>query len=119
LLKQTQKAVKFNEVEAEYLAEQRLGRVATVSSAREPHVVPVAYEFDGSYIYFSGWNLARSRKFRNILDNNRVAFVVDDFASTNPWRPRGIEVRGVAEKMDCDGTLCVRIVPLRKVSWGL
>jgi len=120
LMKEKLSGVKFSEKEAEYLAEQTLGRIATASPRLEPHVVPVAFEFDGSYIYFGGWNLERSLKFRNIMSNNKVAFVVDDLVSTRPWRVRGIEIRGFAEKVECEeGRLCVRITPTRKVSWGL
>ena len=120
MMKEKQVGVKFNEKEAEYLAEQRIGRIATASPNLEPHVVPVGFEFDGSYIYFGGWNLERSLKFRNIMRNNKVAFVVDDLVSTRPWRVRGIEIRGFAEKVECEeGRLCVRITPTRKVSWGL
>jgi len=71
-------AVRFSEKESTFLKEQRLGRIATVSSNMQPHVVPVAFEFDGSYLYFGGWNLKNSLKFKNILQNNKVAFVVDD-----------------------------------------
>ena len=120
MMKEKQESVKFTEKEAEYLAEQRLGRVATASPDLEPHVVPVGFEFDGSYIYFGGWNLGRTLKFRNIMRNNKVAFVVDDLVSMRPWRVRGIEIRGIAEKVECDeGRVCVRITPTRKVSWGL
>jgi pyridoxamine 5'-phosphate oxidase family protein len=77
-------AVRFSENESAFLKEQRLGRIATVSSNMQPHVVPVAFEFDGSYLYFGGWNLKNSLKFRNILQNNKVAFVVDDLVSVNP-----------------------------------
>ncbi len=119
MLEQRYPTPKFTEKEAEYLVEQKLGRVATTSSSMEPHVVPVVYEFDGTYIYFGGWNLAKSLKYRNILENDRVAFVVDDLASARPWRARGIEIRGIAEKMECEGSVCVRITPLRKVSWEL
>src|SRR5438876_12062314 len=119
-MKEKQVGVKFSEKEAEYLAEPRLGRIATASPNQEPHDVPVGFKFDGSYIYFGGWNLERSLKFRNIMRNNKVAFVVDDLVSTRPWRVRGIEIRGVAEKVECEeGRLCVRITPTRKVSWGL
>ncbi|TLY14033.1 MAG: PPOX class F420-dependent oxidoreductase [Thaumarchaeota archaeon] len=119
-MKEKQESVKFTEKEAEYLVEQRLGRVATASPDLEPHVVPVGFEFDGSYIYFGGWNLERSLKFRNIMRNNKVAFVVDDLVSMRPWRVRGIEIRGFAEKVECEeGRVCVRITPTRKVSWGL
>ena len=49
----------FSERESKYLKEQRLGRIATVSPDIQPHVVPVAFEFDGSYFYFGGWNLEK------------------------------------------------------------
>src|SRR5438445_5761260 len=99
-MKEKQVGVKFSEKEAEYLAEQRLGRIATASPDLEPHVVPVGFEFDGSYIYFGGWNLERSLTFRNIMRNNKVAFDVDDLVSTRPWRVRGVEIREVTEKVD-------------------
>jgi pyridoxamine 5'-phosphate oxidase family protein len=82
----------------------------------QPHVVPVAFEFDGTYIYFGGWNLKNSLKFKNILKNNKVAFVVDDLISITPWKPRGIEVRGMAEILR--GNDYIKIVPFKKLSWG-
>ena len=109
----------FSEEEAEYLAENILGRLATVSPEDQPHVVPVAYRFDGTSIYFGGFNLNRSLKFRNIMRNNKVAFVVDDLDSSKPWRPRGIEVRGYAEAYKIGQSVGVRITPTRKSSWGL
>lgn len=118
MMSQKSSTVRFTEREAEYLMEKQLGRIATVSS-EGPHVVPIVYEFDGRYIYFSGWNLKKSQKFRNIRRNNRVALVVDDLAPVGRWAPRGIEIRGLAEAIEKDGYLYVRITPLRKVSWGL
>jgi len=114
------RAVQFSEGEAEYLAENFLGRVATSSVSGQPHVVPVAYKFDGSTIIFGGWNLTKSLKFRNMMANDKVAFVVDDLVSTNPWRVRGVEVRGRAEPMTSkDGVTMIRIIPLNIRSWGL
>ncbi|HKX14629.1 MAG TPA: hypothetical protein VJN19_05510, partial [Propionibacteriaceae bacterium] len=57
----------------------------------------------------------------------KVAFVVDDLASVNPWRVRGIEIRGEADVLDTGGTELgpgfdpemFRITPKRIVSWGL
>jgi pyridoxamine 5'-phosphate oxidase family protein len=57
----------------------------------------VAFEFDGICFYFGGWKLKNSLKFKNILQNNKVAFVVDDLISDNPWTPIGLEVKGIAE----------------------
>ena len=44
--------------------------------------------------------------------------VIDDLASTDPWRPRGIEVRGRAEAVNAPRAL-IRIHPRRIVSWGI
>ena len=57
----------------------------------------------------------------------RLAFVVDDLESVNPWTPRGIEVRGLAELHDEGGEsfgsgwdrAWIRILPQRIVSWGI
>jgi pyridoxamine 5'-phosphate oxidase family protein len=113
-------SVLFSEAEAQYLAENFIGRVATSSRAGQPHVVPVNYAFDGSTITFGGRNLARSLKFRNLMANEKVAFVVDDLVSGDPWKARGVEVRGRAEPVvSADGVSAIRIIPLNIRSWGL
>ena len=56
----------LTEREACFLCRGGIARLATVSQDGQPHVVPVAYEFDGQFLYFSGSNLARSLKFRHI-----------------------------------------------------
>ena len=110
----------FSDAEAEYLAENFIGRVATASTSGQPHVVPVGYRFDGSAVTFGGWNLAKSLKFRNLMSNDKVAFVVDDVVSTKPWKVRGIEIRGKAELVTSgDGVSMIRVIPLNIRSWGL
>ncbi|MDG6991461.1 MAG: PPOX class F420-dependent oxidoreductase [Nitrososphaerota archaeon] len=109
----------FTESEATYLAENFLGRVATVSRGGHPHVVPVSYKFDGKTIAFGGWGLESSLKYKHLMANPHVAFVVDDIASTDPWRVRGIEVRGEAELTTSDGVSMIVIFPLNIRSWGL
>ena len=110
----------FSDAEAGYLAENFIGRVATTSPDGQPHVVPVGYRFDGSAITFGGWNLTKSLKFRNLMANAKVAFVVDDLVSTKPWKVRGVEIRGKAEPVTTkDGVTMIRIIPLNIRSWGL
>ena len=56
-----------------------------------------------------------------------MAVVIDDLASTSPWRVRGIEIRGVADILDTGGQeigpgfdpAMFRIRPRRIISWGL
>ncbi|HVB12133.1 MAG TPA: PPOX class F420-dependent oxidoreductase [Nitrososphaerales archaeon] len=111
--------ISFSDEEVDYLEQNRLARVATSSRSNQPHVVPVTYEFDGNFFYFGGWNLDKSLKFRNIQNNNHVALVIDDLATIKPWRPRGIEVRGIAEVQENNDGQYVKITPTHKISWGL
>lgn len=61
----------------------------------------------------------KSLKFRNLMSNAKVAFVVDDVVSLNPWRVRGVEVRGEARPSVSDGVTMVRVIPLNIRSWGM
>ena len=111
----------FTEAELAYLAGGRqLARLATVGRDGTPHVVPVAFIFNAvrETIDVGGRDLERTRKFRDIARTGRAAIVIDDLASTDPWHPRGIEVRGRAEAIAMPTPL-IRIHPERIVSWGL
>jgi pyridoxamine 5'-phosphate oxidase family protein len=111
----------FSEAERRYLAGGRqLGRIATVGADGTPHVVPVAWIYNAvrDTIDIGGSELERSKKFRDVARSGRVAIVIDDLASTDPWRPRGIEVRGRGEAIALPTPL-IRIHPERIVSWGL
>src|SRR2546428_13238087 len=89
----------FTPKEIEYMASQRLGRLATVSATGEPHVVPVGFRYNAELdtIDIGGHGIGSSKKFRDIARNANVAFVVDDVLP--PWRPRFIEIRGRAETL--------------------
>ena len=119
----------FTEKETEYLRGQRLGRLATVGSDGSPHVVPVGFRLDpdGHAIEVGGHGLSASKKWHDLQANPRIAFVVDDLESVNPWTPRGIEIRGRAE-LHSDGgqkfgsgwdSAWISIMPHRIVSWGI
>jgi pyridoxamine 5'-phosphate oxidase family protein len=120
----------FTEKEIEYLRGQRLGRLATVDTDSSPHIAPVGFRVDAEAgtIQIGGHGLSRSKKWRDLHANPRVAFVVDDLASVDPWTPRGIEVRGHAELHDQGGeqlfghgwdSAWFSIVPQRIISWGI
>jgi pyridoxamine 5'-phosphate oxidase family protein len=111
---------KFTEDERKYLSERRLGRIATVGKDGTPHVVPVGWRYnpERESIDVGGRDFARTKKFRDARRSGRAAIVIDDLASTDPWRPRGIEVRGRAETLDGDRPM-IRIHPERIVSWGI
>jgi pyridoxamine 5'-phosphate oxidase family protein len=88
----------FSDEEVAYLRSQRLARLATVAPDGQPDVVPVGFEFDGTHLYVGGLDPARTRKFRNVqAGNTKVALVIDDLASVNPWSPRYLRIYGTAE----------------------
>jgi pyridoxamine 5'-phosphate oxidase family protein len=118
----------FTEAELDYLRGQRLGRLATVGPDGAPQAKPVGFGYNPELgtIDIGGWNMARSRKFRNVEADPRVSVVVDDIASITPWRVRGIEIRSRAETIREEIDLpqgmrsaAIRIHPDRIIAWGL
>ena len=111
----------FRPAEIVYLAGGRqLGRIATVGADGTPHVVPVAFIYNAARdtIDIGGHELEETKKFRDVRRSGRAAIVVDDLAGTEPWHPRGIEVRGRGEAIAMPTPL-IRNHPERIVSWGL
>jgi pyridoxamine 5'-phosphate oxidase family protein len=119
----------FTDAQIAYLNSQRLCRLATVGPSGQPHVVPVAYRYNPQLdtIDIGGHDFAKRKKFQDVSHDPRVALVVDDIASTNPWRVRGIEIRGEAEVLMTGGTdlgpgfdpEMFRVTPRRVLAWGL
>jgi pyridoxamine 5'-phosphate oxidase family protein len=126
----------LSQSEIEYLRSQHIARIATVSISSEdgnmavqPDVVPVGFDYEGGYLYVSGINLLKSTKYKNILKNHKVAVVIDDLKTVDPWDPRGIKIYGDADVvsrqdgyMDQTGHSVhkyIRIRPSKKWSWGI
>ena len=116
----------FSKDELDYLADRRLGRLATIGADGLPHVVPLGWSYNPALdtIDVGGRDLARTRKFRNVRANPKVALVIDDVLP--PWRPRCVMVRGEAEALEeatsADGERLgpiIRIHPTQVISWGL
>ncbi len=111
----------FRKPELDYMAGGRqLGRLATVGADGTPHVVPVAFIYNAvrDTIDVGGYELADTKKFRDVARTGRAAIVIDDVGAGDSWRPRGIEVRGRGEAIAMPTPL-IRIHPERIVSWGL
>lgn len=119
----------FTPAEIEYLQSQRLARLATAGLDGQPHVVPVSYRYNAEHdsIDIGGHDFAKRRKFRQVQENPKVAVVVDDLVSMDPWTPRAIEIRGDASILSAGGKEIMpafdndmfRIMPSRIVSWGV
>ena len=120
----------FTDAEINYLTTQRLGRLATVGADGQPHVVPVGFRYNQNEdaIEIGGHGgFAKRKKYRDVTHNPRVAFVIDDVPSVNPWTVRGIEIRGQAQVLATGGkelgpgfdSEMFRIRPSRIISWGI
>jgi pyridoxamine 5'-phosphate oxidase family protein len=117
----------FTEKELEYLAGQRLGRIATVGQDGQPHVVPTSFRHNQELdaIEVGGMRMSQTKKVRDVRHGGRATIVVDDVLP--PWQPRMIEIRGTAEVVTYGGKAfgdnfddtIVRIHPRRIISFGI
>src|ERR1700759_939597 len=91
----------FEDFEIAYLNSQRLGRLATQQRNGTLQASPVGFTYNAALgtIDIGGRAMAASQKFRNVATHGRVAFVVDDLASLDPWRVRCLEIRGRGEAL--------------------
>jgi len=120
----------FTEAEVEYIKSQRVGRIATIGPDGQPHVVPVGFRYnpETDSIDIGGRaGVTRRKHYRDLARNPKVAFVIDDVPSVNPWTIRGIEIRGEAEVLTSGGQTIqpffapemIRIHPKRLIAWGI
>lgn len=85
-----------------FVAQQRVGRLATVDRSGGPYVVPICYIYDGQAIYSPLDEKPkqvppdRLRRVRNILDNPHVCLLVDEY--DEDWQQlRYVQIHGLAE----------------------
>jgi pyridoxamine 5'-phosphate oxidase family protein len=116
----------FKPHEIDYLKSADLGRLATIQPDGTLQNSPVGFSYNDQLgtIDVVGYNMSKSRKFRNLATNNTVALVVDDIASRSPWRVRCLEIRGTAEQAEArtaDGidSAIIRITARRIISFGI
>ena len=117
----------FTDDEIAYLRSQPIARLATLDTGGQPDVVPLAFEFDGTFFWVggSGPTVLGTRKFRNVQSGNQqVALVVDDVVSFDPFIARSIRVYGQAEtpfeRIGMVGPgYYMRITPTISWSWNL
>lgn len=116
----------FTDEELDYLRSQPLARLATLDEDDQPDVMPVAFELDGDVIWVGGGaSVLRTRKMRNVAaGRRRVALVIDDLVSFDPFIVRGIRIYGEAEPpVDRVGMVgpghYLKITPTTSWSWNL
>jgi nitroimidazol reductase NimA-like FMN-containing flavoprotein (pyridoxamine 5'-phosphate oxidase superfamily) len=134
--------MRLKKAEREFVAFQRVCRVATVSRKGVPHNVPVCPILDGDRIYFA--SEAGAVKVRNIQATAQVALTFDEY--TEAWSGlQGILIRGMGRTIEAGpafrrirkllyqrfpqyedyasleekDTVIVEVTPTRAFSWGL
>ncbi len=118
---------RFTPAEIEFLKAHRLGRLATLSTNADLHVVPNSFRYnpETDTLDLGGHTLTATKKYHDALRHGRVAFVVDDFAPEG--FPRFVEVRGTVEAVPEGGQAInpkfppaiLRLTPTYIVSIGL
>ncbi len=136
----------LNGPDAEFLQDARIGHLASVNSAGQPHVIPVCFAFDGRTVYSvldrkpKSAPVVRLRRVKNILANPKVSLVVDHYEED--WaRLRYVLLLGAAElltegdewaaslellrekypqyqEMDLADSPVIKITPERLVGWS-
>jgi PPOX class probable F420-dependent enzyme len=82
---------------ADFVAWERVCRVATTGAAGVPHLVPVCHVVAGGKIYFASGDDAR--KAKNLRDNPRVTVTVDVYS--DHWGTlKGVMVQGRARLIE-------------------
>ncbi len=110
----------FTDNELAYIKSQPLARLATTADDGQPDNVPVGFRFDGTHFIIIGYNLTESRKYKNIeAGQHKVALVIDDLVSVDPWQPRGLRVYGTAELTLHEGRPAIQITPDISWSWQI
>src|SRR6266567_1816038 len=117
----------FTVSELEYLAQQRLGRIATVGLLGQPHVVPTSFRYNPEHdaIDVGGLRMSQTKKLRDVQRTGLASIVIDDVLP--PWQPRMIEIRGSAAVVSEGGKAInerfedtiVRIQPTRIIAYGV
>lgn len=129
--------MKFISKETAFLKKNEVCRLATASRDAKPHLTPVCYIFrEGHFYIVTDYD---TKKYKNVLENPKVALVVDVY---NPNKAvavegeveileRGEEFKRVSnlfyKKFDWarkdpweEGeSPILKIKPLKKASWGL
>lgn len=120
---------KLTPTQIEYLAGQRLARLATAGADHRPHVVPTSFKYNRELgtLDMGGMHVETTKKYRDVQANGWAALVVDDIVSTDPWTVRMLEIRGRAETVDEGGNTLgpgfggsfIRLHPTKINSFGI
>jgi nitroimidazol reductase NimA-like FMN-containing flavoprotein (pyridoxamine 5'-phosphate oxidase superfamily) len=134
--------MRLRKVEREFVAYQRVCRVATVSRDGRPHNVPVCPILEKDRIYFA--SAADGVKVQNVRATGQMALVYDEYTDAWPGL-KGVLIRGTGRIIEAGPTfrrirtllyrhfpqyeshapleekqsVIIEVAPTRTFSWGL
>ena len=82
----------------DYVKNQPVLRIATISEDRVPHITPVWFVFDDSIFYIA--TDQHTKKLKNIKKNKNVSLVIDSYDPNNWDIVKGIVFNGIAELLE-------------------
>lgn len=119
----------LTDAEVAYLAAQPLGRMATVQPNGQPQNSPMGFQWNPATqtVDLLGFRMRKTQKWKNVAQNNRIAFVVDDLISQQPFQARMLEIRGTVELLTNPADLVreggdgavIRLHPRKIISMGI
>jgi hypothetical protein len=77
----------------EFLAGQRVCRVATIGADGQPHATALWFGWDGASFWL--YSITRAKRWADIMKDPRISAVVDD--GVEYLELRGVEIMGTAE----------------------
>jgi nitroimidazol reductase NimA-like FMN-containing flavoprotein (pyridoxamine 5'-phosphate oxidase superfamily) len=88
---------RLNKTLADFVAWERVSRVATASAAGVPHLVPVCHVLAGGKVFFASGD--DGRKVKNLRENPRVTLTVDVYS--DHWGTlKGVMIQGRARLIE-------------------
>jgi PPOX class probable F420-dependent enzyme len=91
------KPVRLTQKVAEFVALERVCRVATSGASGTPHVVPVCHVLSGGKVIFASGD--KGRKVKNLAENPQLTVVVDVYSDA--WSTlRGVMIQGRAKVVE-------------------
>jgi PPOX class probable F420-dependent enzyme len=93
----TRRVTRLTKAQADFVAWERVTRVATASASGVPHVVPVCHVVANGKVYFASGDDAR--KVQNLRENPRVTLTVDVYS--DHWGTlKGVMIQGRARLIE-------------------
>jgi len=115
--------------EQRFLTRQKRGHLTTIGPDGWPQVKPLGFSWNAeeATIDITGFNMAKSAKYRNVAANPKVAFVVDEVTVDNAMEgTHFLEIRGWAQQVAGGESPethlapeLIRIHPTRVIAWNI